>query len=548
MKYYSYISTRAAYDPVKTIIVFAPDEAAATYEGVSQFAEESGWQSLAEKDAAVLLVPVAEGGWKNQSTSVFCNLYNEIRNACRSQNGNSLIGRRGTLWLWETMIHIAGYKEGAEFAHRCTLQYPNHFASAALIDGLCDDYSLLDLPSDHWLVKNVSDDYKVLNREIPVNLWLIGTEEKKAAEAISRYTEINSFPINDKEDITVNGIQAESYFNPSNPAERILFTKQTYAYDTVLADAILSGLFDHVIRWKNSPDGTLALIPGHRDFYQDGVFETSSVEVNHIVYPFSVHIPGGLSKEETRNLPLVFTVHGRGEPAWLFAVKNGWRELCDETGAFIVAAPDSPGNIWFFDRDHEVFEAMIRKIHELYAIDRERVYLTGFSNGGQITREVGTAHPELFAAIAPFNGPAHIPGFTKEEAVDSAILEKGYELPYFVSIGDNDAATGLDIDDQLEVMLKANGCTLKQGSGHSRFAPDEIRTAAGFYTKDEYPQAERMTTLLWHNKDGEERVAFTVMKNMPHGQITDQTRAAWNFLKQFRRPENSRKIRVKCDE
>ncbi len=47
--------------------------------------------------------------------------------------------------------------------------------------------------------------------------------------------------------------------------------------------------------------------------------------------------------EEAAGLPLVFSVHGRGEPAWLFATKNGWDTLADETPEFVLPCRIPPG-------------------------------------------------------------------------------------------------------------------------------------------------------------------------------------------------------------
>ncbi len=269
-------------------------------------------------------------------------------------------------------------------------------------------------------------------------------------------------------------------------------------------------------------------------------------------------------------MPLLFSVHGRGEPAWLFAEKNGWDVLADETRAFVLVCPDSPGNIWQLERDGLAFEAMITQICEDYGLDRTRVYLTGFSNGGAITREVGTTWPELFAAIAPFNAPVNAPGLVAAEVVNPVFLSSGYELPYWVCVGDRDPAAGTDVDGQLEVMLAANrwaggseerGAVLSEGQSNegpticreahskqsptfsTRFLPDEIRTAENYYTTTQgYHQGDRFKTLVYHGPDGLPRVAFTVMKNMPHGAIPEQSRAAWEFLRHFRRPAGGRQV------
>lgn len=83
--------------------------------------------------------------------------------------------------------------------------------------------------------------------------------------------------------------------------------------------------------------------------------------------------------------------------------------LADETRAFVLVCPDSRETSGNLERDGQVFGAMIDRLCADYGLDRTRVYLTGFSNGGAITRGVGTAFPELFAPIAPSNAPVDAP-------------------------------------------------------------------------------------------------------------------------------------------
>ncbi|MDP3178897.1 MAG: hypothetical protein Q8M76_13405, partial [Spirochaetaceae bacterium] len=57
-----------------------------------------------------------------------------------------------------------------------------------------------------------------------------------------------------------------------------------------------------------------------------------------------------------------------------------------------------------------------------------------------------------------------------------------------------------------------------------------------------YSDGERFQTFLYKNLEGQPRVSFTLMKNMPHGAVYDESRAAWAFLKRFCRPEHSKKV------
>lgn len=76
--------------------------------------------------------------------------------------------------------------------------------------------------------------------------------------------------------------------------------------------------------------------------------------------------------------------------------------------------------------------------------------------------------------------------------------------PYWVCVGDNDPATGHDVDEQLEVMLEVNGRQARAGAGFTtRFAPDEIRTGENYYTSARgYAQGERFRTLVYCGRDG----------------------------------------------
>lgn len=94
---YTYVSTRADYDPAKMFLVCPPAAQAATKEAARRFAQSSGWQMLAEWESGVLVIPIAPGGWEVEDVTLPARLYDELRNSFATQNGRSLFGRGGKL-------------------------------------------------------------------------------------------------------------------------------------------------------------------------------------------------------------------------------------------------------------------------------------------------------------------------------------------------------------------------------------------------------------------------------------------------------------------
>lgn len=528
---YSYISAKAAYDPVKTLYVCAPEKDAATLEGLERFALSSGWQAVAEELAAVLVMPLAPGGWAAESPDLFPDLYRQTCRAFHTRSGQSIRGSGGVLWCWETSLYLAGYEEGAVFAGNALVKHPNLFAAAALVNGAPAGYAPGEEPSSHWLVPVVSDRYHRLNRETPVALWLFGGEEaqnQKAAEYFAR-----SGGLSPKgQTVPLDGLTSILCKKDTDAAQVRIFPGN-YGAEPGLAQLIAHQLFCRVIRWKNGPDGTLAHTDSRWDFYHSPKYVRHTARAGGNDYDFFVHLPAGMTAKDAAGLPLVFTVHGRGEPAWMFTGKTGWDKLADETRAFVLLSPDSPGNIWVMDRDAEAFPEMIRMAAEIYGIDTGRVYLTGFSNGAVITREAGSLYPRCFAAISPWNGPGpdsislyregvgRADGFGPEfSAVANRLLEEDWELPCFFYFGDRDNKALPEDNPFLPVMLRANRC---------REEGEALNTAA------EYASAERFGVTGYRGADGQVRVAVTVMRDMPHGAINDESRACWEQLRHFRR-------------
>jgi polyhydroxybutyrate depolymerase len=120
-------------------------------------------------------------------------------------------------------------------------------------------------------------------------------------------------------------------------------------------------------------------------------------------------------------LPLVVVLHGAFSDASGIERQSGWSELADEEG-FLVVYPNGIGLLGMlqhWNAGHCCGKAMaegvddvgfVRRVVEDVAsrwpVDRDRVYVTGFSNGAMLAHRVAAEAPETFAAVATVAGPA----------------------------------------------------------------------------------------------------------------------------------------------
>ena len=532
---YVYVSTRVGADPVKTIFLFGPDRASSSRVDAAAFAERSGWLAQVEEDAAVLVAPVAPEGWDAVPAGAAKELYQALRGSFKIPAGGGVDGRGGNAWAWETLIYLVGYAEGAAFVGEEIAAHPNFAVASILVDGRARSLGALDAPSDHWLVPAPAD-YACRNRDVPVSLWLMGAETDGGAMCAA-FREVNG--ATRATTTAVDGYDLQVFENPAAPAARILVSPGLSGANGDIAALGMHGYFNHVMRWKNGPDGELALRYSKNEFFENGVFEHGAVEGPAGRYHYAVHLPAGMAREEARGLPLVLSVHGRGEPAWLFSYKNGWEDLADETRGFAVLLPDSPGNKWIYERDAAPFLAIVDAALEEYGFDAGRVYLTGFSNGALFTGQLGTAHPERFAAASPWNSPgerALVQDALGAFAYSPDFADAGCELPFWVVYGDQDNKAPAVREEGFDQVLAANGCAPE---------PTEVWDGANRYTAAAgYAQGGRLSTQVFTNARGVPMAGFTLMKNMPHGAIADEARAAWAFMKRFRRAGGAKKVEV----
>lgn len=180
-----------------------------------------------------------------------------------------------------------------------------------------------------------------------------------------------------------------------------------------------------------------------------------------LTLPYLVHQP----KTKSANTPVLILMHGYGSnEADLFELKDN---LPQNLLIISLRAPMPMGNNsyqWFGmemtngkmlgnrkDIANSVakVKAMIPAIVKKYKTDASQIYLSGFSQGGMMSYEVGLTSPELLKGIAPLSGKIFEP--LKAQVKITPALKK---LRIFIGHGDADNRVAYNFGTEANTYLK----------------------------------------------------------------------------------------------
>jgi predicted peptidase len=189
------------------------------------------------------------------------------------------------------------------------------------------------------------------------------------------------------------------------------------------------------------------------------------VTLNYLVYT-----PSGYDPQGSERWPLVLFLHGasmRGSDINLVK-RQGLAKLVDQGREFpfVLVSPQCPSSQWWtWPQLRATLSNLLDEVESTYAVDPERIYVTGLSMGGYGTWSLAIAYPQRFAAIVPISAPS--------EHLDeiSAIRH----LPVWAFHGDPDYIVPLQGTVETVNALKACGgnvkLTIYPGVGHNAADP-----------------------------------------------------------------------------
>ncbi|MCX7700159.1 MAG: dienelactone hydrolase family protein [Gemmataceae bacterium] len=219
----------------------------------------------------------------------------------------------------------------------------------------------------------------------------------------------------------------------------------------------------------------------------DRIFEKHIFENNEARLPYRLMKPEGFSAGTATKFPLVIFLHGIGERGTDNAkqLRNGVEEFAKEENrrrypCFLVVPQCPPDQLWvnvnppgtrsnltLADQPTQplamVLDLIDRLCREL-PVDRQRIYLTGLSQGGYGTWDFICRRPELFAAAIPVCGGG-----------DPGQASKLVKLPIWAFHGDADSVIPPERSrDMVAAIEKAGGkpkYTEYPGVGHDSWTP-----------------------------------------------------------------------------
>lgn len=161
-----------------------------------------------------------------------------------------------------------------------------------------------------------------------------------------------------------------------------------------------------------------------------------------------LHVPTDLPKQR----PLLIACHGANQSAsWMVNNEHAAFENIADTAKFVVVYADGINNAWDIngDSDLKFVEAIIDTMYSRYHINKNRVYLTGFSMGGMFTYHAANRMADKIAAFAPVSG----------YRMNGPLATASRPVPIIHTHGTGDKTCVFDpVQSHIDAWVNFNGC------------------------------------------------------------------------------------------
>jgi poly(3-hydroxybutyrate) depolymerase len=245
---------------------------------------------------------------------------------------------------------------------------------------------------------------------------------------------------------------------------------------------LVFGRFELDIVFEGDGKGTASLTNTRSGKERNKDFDLSGTADDNAIMPrdtivvdgkprtFLVYAPTGAAPSQ--GLPVVLMIHGTGQNGQIFYESSYWKEKA-EAEKFLAVFPDAlpycimgksgpypHSEKWnsgpdvipcagvTMEDDMKFIRALIDTIKSRHTVDAKRLYASGFSNGGEMTRRLWREAGDLFAAVASSAA------FGYDTTAPTELI------PYFLTLGNLDdlvsEGTGIPVPMPMDSTLFQN--------------------------------------------------------------------------------------------
>lgn len=275
--------------------------------------------------------------------------------------------------------------------------------------------------------------------------------------------------------------------------------------------------------------------------------KTEEIKFNNTIRRYRIHLPSGYNPEAI--YPLVFVIHGLdGTPRSIEVITDFSRKADKEK--FITIYPEGSKPAVFSPLSwnsgfccNYAYEAniddtgylmfLIDYISGAYSVDKGKVYLVGFSNGGMLAYKTALEYPQKITAVAAVGSAV---GGKAEEEEDYSFLPKSeLSVPVIIFHGRNDQTIpyegGLTPQKDYEFTGAYDSVNFWLENNECSKHPSEILKPGG-YIKEDYRECKDGSSVLFFTYNGGHHWpgwTTRAYKNMYRGNLS-ATNLIWEYF------------------
>lgn len=271
---------------------------------------------------------------------------------------------------------------------------------------------------------------------------------------------------------------------------------------------------------------------------EKGALEVDSFEMPNgkAVY---LYVPQKVKEHPETKVPLVLFMCGTTCDPVDNMVDSGWVQLAEEQG-IIVISPDYNNYATYSGTPFLI--SVVEHMLENYPVDPQRVYSTGFSNGGAASVALTRDYPQYFAAISAM-------GWMVDLDDKDGVFSR-YDMPFQVIQGDGEftvkgasGAMGVMEDEKKSIrslllyneMIDADTDPNYEQTPYWGYAPDST-------------EAAKLNGRTWqfcnYLKEGYQTpfAQLITVEDNQHRPRPEEAAIAWDFFRQYRRDESGQVV------